>query len=60
MGVPGPVVGGTFAFIGLAIGASFIALWLKRTKKLSKDNVQCVARGILRVVRSTHHSCDNV
>jgi hypothetical protein len=43
MGFPIEIVNATFLFIFFAFLASLVNLWLKRTKKLSKDNAQCVS-----------------
>lgn len=43
MGFPIEIVNATFLFIFFAFLASLVNLWLKRTKKLSRDNAQCVA-----------------
>ena len=45
MGFPIEIVNATFLFIFFAFLASLVNLWLKRTKKLSKDNAQCVGWG---------------
>lgn len=44
-GFPIQIVNATFLFIFFAFLASLVNLWLKRTKKLSKDNAQCVPVG---------------
>lgn len=46
-GFPIQIVNATFLFIFFAFLASLVNLWLKRTKKLSKDNAQCVLRRAL-------------
>ena len=40
--LPPQVYGGTFVFLLLAFVASLFNLYLKRTKKLNKDEAQCV------------------
>jgi hypothetical protein len=46
--LPPQVFGGTFVFMLLAFVASLFNLYLKRTKKLNRDEAQCVscARGV--------------
>lgn len=55
--LPGQVYGGTITFIVLAFVASLVNLYLKRTKKLNKDNAQCVrARTRTRTRRPARHN----
>ena len=59
-GFPVPIVNTTLLFLFFAFLASLVNLYLKRTKKLTKDNAQCVAplwffSPLVFALR--HHSC---